>query len=58
MSCAATSKSAPVYRLRRPEQTALYRVVCEHLETMLAEARSRTEHGFGYPKYVEHELRR
>jgi hypothetical protein len=33
----------------QPEKTLLRRVVRENLETMLTEARARTEHGFGYP---------
>jgi hypothetical protein len=32
-------------------------VVRENLETMLAEARERTEHGFGYPRFVEKAFR-
>jgi hypothetical protein len=33
-------------------------MVLEHLQTMLAQARQRTEHGFGYPRFVEREFRR
>jgi len=55
---AARAGLAPRYRPRQPNKTILYRTVQEHLETMLAEARERTEHGFGYPHFVEKEFRR
>ena len=35
----------------------LHEVVRENLETFLAQARARTEHGFGVPRFVEEELR-
>jgi hypothetical protein len=43
------------YQRHEPEKTVLYRIVAEHLETFLAEARER--HDKGLPKYVEKELR-
>jgi hypothetical protein len=46
-----------IYRRREPEQTALYRVVEDNLETTLADARLRTAHGYGYPRFVEQTLR-
>ena len=46
-----------VYRQHHPEKSVLYKVVQEHLESALQEARSRTEHGFGYPRFVEQTLR-
>ena len=46
------------YRGREPEKTALYEVVREHLETLLEEARTRSEEGTGYPRFIEHEFRR
>jgi len=55
---AAAAPLPPEYRPRRPEGGVLYRVVHDHLETMLAEARERTEHGFGYPRFIEREFRR
>jgi hypothetical protein len=55
---AAGAPLQPRYRPRQPEKTILYRTVQGHLETMLAEARQHTEHGFGYPRFVEKELRR
>ena len=55
---AASAPLQPRYRPRQPEKTILYRTMQGHLETMLAEARQRTEHGFGYPRFVEKELRR
>jgi Putative transposase/Transposase zinc-binding domain len=53
--------SAPLprgYRPRRPHATAFYRTIATHLETMLAQARARTAHGFGLPRYVEETFRR
>ena len=46
------------YRRREPERTVLYQVVKDHLRTFLAEARERSEHGFGLPRFVERELER
>jgi hypothetical protein len=46
------------YRPRRPRATALYGIVAEHLETMLAAARARSPHGFGLPRHVEQTFRR
>jgi len=43
---------------RRPETTVLYQVVQQNLETFLADARERSEHGFGLPRYVEREFER
>ena len=52
---AAAALLAPSYRPRDPQRSALYRVVLEHLETLLAQAR---QEGSGYPSFVERELRR
>ena len=49
---------APGYPQRRPERTVLYQVVAGHLETFLQEARNRSEHGFGYPRFIERTFRR
>jgi hypothetical protein len=46
------------YRPRHPQVTALYGIVAQHLETMLAEARARSPHGFGLPHHVEQTFRR
>lgn len=46
------------YRQRRPEKTALYRIVAAHLETFLEQGRQRTDHGFGYPRFIENSFRR
>jgi hypothetical protein len=43
----------PQYIQRQPEKTVLYQVVQEHLETLLAEAKERSEHGCGYPQSVQ-----
>jgi hypothetical protein len=47
---AASAPFAPRYRPREPQRTALHQIVCEHLQTMLAEASLRTEDGRGYPR--------
>jgi len=53
---AAAAPLPPRYRPRRPEKTALYRIVQQHLETRLAEPR---EHGGpDYPRHVKREFRR
>lgn len=46
------------YRPRHAEATALYRVVADHVETMLQDARDRSAHGFGLPGHVERSFRR
>jgi hypothetical protein len=46
------------YRRREPDKTALHTIVREHLETFLDEARQQSEHGDGYPRFVEREFRR
>jgi len=53
----AAIQPLPTYRPRRPEQSTLYRVVYQHLETMLAETAEQTEHGFGYPRFIERTFR-
>jgi hypothetical protein len=55
---AATAPLGASYRPRRPERTILYRTVQDHLETMLAEARTRSACGFGYRRHVERAFRR
>jgi hypothetical protein len=48
---------AAVYRRHEPERTALYTIVEAQLETALEQARLRSEHGFGYPAFVERTFR-
>jgi hypothetical protein len=43
------------YERHRPEETPLYKIVAEHLESFLAQARE--AHGRPLPQYVERELR-
>ena len=43
------------YRRHEPEKTVLYKIIAEHLETFLAEAREQYQRGL--PKYVEKEFR-
>ena len=43
------------YRLRQPEQTVLYQVVAEHLETFLARERQQDRH---VPRFVERDFRK
>jgi hypothetical protein len=50
--------SAPLrYHRLEPEKTLLHTVVREHLESFLAQARERSNHGRGLPAFVERELR-
>ncbi len=55
---AATSPLPRGYRPRRPQGTAFHRVISDHLETMLQDARDRSAHGFGLPSHVEDSFRR
>ena len=55
---AATRPLPRGYQPRRPQATAFYRVIAEHLETMLQDARDRSAHGFGLPRHVEDGFRR
>ena len=55
----AASRPLPAkYRRRRPEATALHRVVRDHVQDLLAEARRRYDSGAGFPPFVEHEFSR
>lgn len=55
---AATLPAPQPYRRREPEKTALYTVVRDNLETLLDDARRRSEGGTGYPAFVEKEFRK
>lgn len=55
-TCAASAKPR-AYAPRRPRDTVLHRVLIEHLETLVAEARGPDGSGPGLPAYVERELR-
>jgi len=55
---AASAPLPPRYRPRAPHATALHKLVCAHLETMLAEAALASDDGRGYPRFVEREFRR
>jgi hypothetical protein len=46
-----------VYRRRRPERTALYRLVQQHLETWLARTRKTDPDGTPVARHIERELR-
>ena len=50
------TSTPPGYRPRAPAHGALHRLVHDHLETFLAEARARSD-GDGLPRFVERELR-
>jgi hypothetical protein len=56
--CAVTG-AAPthVYRRRRPERTALYRLVQQHLETWLARTREADPDSIPVARHIERELR-
>ena len=47
----------PGYVPRLAERSVLHEVVRETLETFLAQARARTEHGFGVPRLLDEEFR-
>ncbi|HEX7699144.1 MAG TPA: hypothetical protein VF403_00395 [Kofleriaceae bacterium] len=53
---AAAVPSTTTYARRQPETTVLYEVVRDHVASLLDEARDRSEHGFGYPRFVEREF--
>jgi Transposase zinc-binding domain len=44
------------YVRRQPESTVLYGVVRDHLPALHDRARERSEHGHGYPRFVEREF--
>jgi hypothetical protein len=46
----------PGYRRREPEKTVLHRLVRSELDTLVREARERSEHGAGLPRFVVREL--
>jgi Putative transposase/Transposase zinc-binding domain len=52
----ATPTATRGYARRHPEDTVLYGVVQDHLATLLDTARDHSEHGFGYPRFVEREF--
>ena len=47
---------APGYQRRRPEATALHRIVREHRATLFADAAARSASGRGYPRFVVDEF--
>jgi len=47
---------ARAYARRQPEDATLYGVVRDHLPAVLERARQQSEHGFGYPRFVEREF--
>lgn len=56
MRSASAAGTAPArYEQHRPEQTVLYRIIAEHLETYLRHVSE--QHERGLPKYVENDLR-
>jgi len=52
----ACERLATAYRRRQPENSLLYQIVAEHLETFLARTAELAE-GRGLPRFVERELR-
>jgi len=53
---AAARPLSPSYRRREPEKTVLYEIVSRNLGTCLEQAQERSEHGHGYPRFVEREF--
>lgn len=54
----ATATTPRRYERRAPETSPLYRVVKDHLVVLLEHARIHSEHGAGYPRFVEREFER
>ena len=50
------SRRCTVYQRRRPEKTALYRVIQEHLLTFYAEVERQSAEGYSLPRYVKEEF--
>ena len=46
------------YQRRKPEESVLHDVVTRNLDACLTAAQERSEHGFGYPAFVEREFRK
>ncbi len=46
------------YQRRAPANTVLYNIVSENLAACLAQAQTRSQHGFGYPSFVQREFQR
>ena len=58
LAVGATSVALPArYRPRSPKATVLHRAVRTNLGPFLADARERSEHGFGLPRFVDEEFR-
>jgi hypothetical protein len=55
---AAASSPRSFYRPREPHSCVLHRIVREHLDSLLDEARLVSTNGEGYPVFVEHEFDR
>ena len=53
----ALAVCAPGYVPRIGERSVLHEVMRDNVETSLANARDRSEHGLGVPMFVEKELR-
>ncbi len=46
------------YQRRKPEESVLHTVVTRNLRACLETAQERSEHGYGYPAFVEREFRK
>ena len=46
------------YQRRKPEESILHQVVSQNLDACLAAAQERSEHGYGYPAFVEREFKK
>ena len=53
----ALAVCAPGYLPRLGERSVLHEAMRDNVETFLANARERSEHGFGVPRFVDKELR-
>jgi hypothetical protein len=55
---AASAPLGPSYQRRQPESTVLYQLVQTHFPELLQRAAEKTEHGFGYPGFIERTFER
>lgn len=54
---AAKPLAKGVFQRHEPQKTVLYQLVERHLNTLLLDAQLRSEHGYGYPQFVERTFR-
>lgn len=55
---AAFAPLSASYKRRQPESTVLYELVQAHFPELLERAAQESEHGFGYPGFIERTFER